>query len=111
MIDYRIHALDGEIGHVEDFVFEDSSWAIRYLIIDTRNWWPGKKVLVSPEWIHNISWERSMVEVDLHRDTIKQAPEYDPYTPISREYETLLFDHYRREAYWKAEHPEMISTG
>lgn len=101
MTDYRIHALDGEIGHVDDFIFDDASWVIRYIIVDTRNWWPGKKVLVSPEWISHISWEKSTVDVDLHRDTIKEAPDYDPYSRISREYETQLFDHYRREAYWQ----------
>ena len=46
MIGYHIEATDGEIGHVEDFLVEDSSWAIRYMIVDTRNWWPGRKVLV-----------------------------------------------------------------
>ena len=55
---YRIHAEDGEIGHVEDFMIDDETWAIRYLIVDTRNWWPGKKVLVSPQWIERSQLER-----------------------------------------------------
>ena len=45
---YHIHASDGEIGHVEDFLIEDADWSIRYLVVDTKNWWPGKKVLISP---------------------------------------------------------------
>jgi len=46
---YHIHATDGELGHVEDFVIDDETWAIRYLIVDTRNWLPGKKILIAPQ--------------------------------------------------------------
>ena len=53
---HHIQATDGEIGHVEDFIIDDETWAIRYLIVDTQNWWPGKKVLVSPQWIERVSW-------------------------------------------------------
>lgn len=99
-LEYRIHARDGDIGHVEDFIFEDENWVIRYMEIDTRNWLPGKKVLVSPEWIEKVSWEKSAVYVDLHRDAIKQAPEYEPHTGVTRDYEGRLHDHYSREGYW-----------
>ena len=51
---YHIQAADGEIGHVEDFIIDDETWAIRYLVIDTKNWWYGKKVLVSPQWIERV---------------------------------------------------------
>jgi uncharacterized protein YrrD len=73
---HHIQAADGEIGHVDDFIIDDETWAIRYLIIDTRNWWPGKKVLVSPQWIERVSWSESKVFVNLSRETIKQSPEY-----------------------------------
>ena len=56
---YYIAALDGDIGHVEDFLVDDRAWAIRYLVVDTRNWWPGKKVVLSPEWIKTVSWPES----------------------------------------------------
>jgi hypothetical protein len=49
--DYHIQATDGEVGHLEDFIVDDQNWVIRYMVVDTRNWWPGKKVLVSPQWI------------------------------------------------------------
>ena len=48
---YRIGATDGDIGHVEDFIIDDETWEIRYMVVDTQNWWPGKKVLVAPQWI------------------------------------------------------------
>jgi uncharacterized protein YrrD len=73
---HYIQATDGEIGHVEDFLLDGDTWTIRYLVVDTRNWWPGKKVLVSPEWIDSIVWEDSRVYVSLSRETIKQAPEF-----------------------------------
>jgi hypothetical protein len=101
--DYHIQAIDGEIGHVEDFIIDDETWAIRYLIIDTRNWLPGKKVLLSPQWIEHVSWEESKVFVNLHRDTIQQSPEYTTDSLITRDYETGLHRHYNRKGYWVEE--------
>jgi sporulation protein YlmC with PRC-barrel domain len=97
---YHIHATDGEIGHVEDFVIDDKTWAIRYLIVDTRNWWPGKRVLVSPQWIDRVSWRESKVFVNLSREAIRQSPEYRMESPPTREYETGLHLHYDRLGYW-----------
>jgi hypothetical protein len=99
---HRIHATDGEIGHVEDFVIDDETWAIRYLVVDTRNWWPGKRVLVSPQWIERISWNESKVFVNLSRETVKQSPEYSEEA-LTRDYETRLHQHYDREGYWTNE--------
>ena len=71
---YYIEATDGDIGHVDDFIVDTTAWAIRYMLIDTRNWWPGKKVLVSPEWINRVSWPDSRVYVDMSKQAIKSAP-------------------------------------
>jgi len=101
---YHIHTRDGEIGHVEDFVVDAYDWAIRYVVVDTRNWWPGKRVLVSPTWIERISWEEAAAHVDLDRETIREAPGFDPSSPITRPYEASLFEYYGREAYWSREH-------
>lgn len=97
---YHIAATDGEIGHVEDFIVEDDSWAIRYLAIDTRNWLPGKKVMISPQWISSIDWAQGKVHVNLSCEGIKESPEYDNSRLISREYETQLYEHYRQPGYW-----------
>ncbi|MFO1498811.1 MAG: PRC-barrel domain-containing protein [Verrucomicrobiota bacterium] len=105
LVGYHIQARDGEIGHVADLVVEDATWAIRYLVVDTRNWLPGKKVLVAPPWIENVSWERSMVVADLPRALIEQAPPYDSEALLTRDYEVSLFKHYSREGYWGAEAP------
>ena len=98
---YHIQASDGEIGHVEEFIVDDEDWFIRYMVIDTRNWLPGRKVLVSPGWIDQISWRESKVFVDLPKELIKKSPEYDPSAPVNREYEERLYDFYGRPKYWK----------
>jgi len=100
---YHIQAADGEIGHVEDFIIDDKNWAIRYLIIDTRNWWPGKKILVSPQWIERVSWNESKVFVNLPSQTIKQAPEYTEESLLTRDYESRLHQYYNRPGYWADE--------
>ena len=106
----NIQAQDGEIGHIEDFVIDDEAWAIRYLIVDTQNWWPGKKVLISTRWIERISWEESKVFVNLTREAVSQAPEYIEGTSITRDHETKLHRHYNREGYW-ANQPAAMSAG
>lgn len=96
---YYIEASDGEIGHVEDFIADDDDWAIRYMVVDTRNWWPGKKVLISPHWIERTSWHESQVHVNLPRKSIQQAPEYRLREPLTRDYEASLHQHYGRAPY------------
>ncbi len=100
---YHLEASDGEIGHVEDFIIDEETWAIRYLVIDTKNWWPGKKVLVSPQWIERVSWGESKVFINLTRKDIKQSPEYIEESPLSRIYEIELYKHYNRKGYWPDE--------
>lgn len=97
---YNIEASDGEIGHVAGFVVQDQTWAIRYIEVSTRNWWPGKKVLISPAWIERVSWMDASVDVKLSRDAIQSGPEYVESEPITREYESQLFTHYGRPPYW-----------
>lgn len=100
VLGYYIQARDGQIGHVEDFLIAPDTWHIRYMVVDTRNWLPGRKVLVSPEWIQQVSWDDMQVVVDLPRDRIKNSPVYDPSTPVERAYETQLFDFYGQRRYW-----------
>jgi len=97
---YHIGAADGEIGHVDGFVVDDEAWAIRYIEVATRNWWPGKRVLVSPAWIERVSWTDSEVYVGLSREAIQNGPEYVESMPITREYENRLYFHYGRPPYW-----------
>ena len=99
----NLRATDGEIGHVEDFIIDDETWAIRYFVINTRNWWPGKKVLISPRWIERISWSEANVFVNLTREAIKQSPQYTEESLPTRDFETRLHQHYNRPGYWVEE--------
>ena len=109
---YHIDAIDGEIGHVDSFLMDDEAWAVRYIEVATRNWWPGRKVLVSPAWVERVSWTDSRVYVGLSREAIRNGPEYDDSTLISREYENRLHLHYGRPPYWlhEAEHEASFAT-
>lgn len=98
---HSIQALDGEVGHVEDFVIDDETWTIRYLIVGTRNWWPGKKVLIATRSVDRINWEDSTVYLRLMRATIQESPEYSEGLLITRDYEAKLHRHYDLEEYWQ----------
>ena len=95
-----IHATDGEIGHVDDFIIDDETWEIRYLIVNTSNWWVGKKVLISPQWGDRVSWDDKTVFINLSREAIKQSPEYTDKSLLTRNYEIGLHGHYNRKGYW-----------
>jgi hypothetical protein len=97
---YSIDALNGEVGHTEDFIAEDDSWCIRYMVVDTRKLLPGKKVIISPEWIKEIDWGESRVVVDLLAETIRNSPEIDLEEPISKKDEEDLFNYYGFPRYW-----------
>jgi hypothetical protein len=86
---------------VDDFIVDDETWEIRYLVIDTRNWWIGKKVLLAPGWASRVSWLERMIYVNVSRQFIKSSPEWDT-TPagINRQYERRLHDYYARPFYW-----------
>lgn len=98
---YAIHGADEDIGHVKDFIFDDQEWPIRYLVVDTRNWWPGgKKILIGTQWIESINWADAAVQVKLTRDQIKDSPAYDEDAALNRDYEARLHDFYDRKGYW-----------
>lgn len=96
VIGYNISALDGEFGHIDDIIIDDDSWTIEYWIIKTKNWLPGKKVLISPQSINSISWEDEKVYVDMTTDSIKNSPEYGPSKPIYLEHEEEWNSEYGR---------------
>lgn len=100
IIGYHIHASDGDIGHVSGIIIEDQSMSVRYLIIDTTNWFGGHKVLISPEWIKEMKWLDKSVTINLTRDKIKKAPHYNPNQELSRNHELAVYKHYGFENYW-----------
>lgn len=100
VIGSHVQGTDGELGHVDDFLIDVETWAIRYFIIDTRKWWLEKKVLISSKWIERVSWLEAKVYINLARETMKQAPEYMDLEPLTREYEANLHTRYQRWESW-----------
>lgn len=99
---YHIQGSDEAIGHVEDFLVDDETWEVRYLVVDTSNWWFGKKVLIAPQWASRVSWEQKKVYVDMSREQIQNSPEWDE-TAADRAYEARLHEHHGRVAQWPSD--------
>jgi hypothetical protein len=107
---YHIQGTDGAIGHVDDFIVDDETWEVRYLAIDTRDWWFGKKVLIAPQWASSVSWSERRVHVAMSRAQIKDAPEWHAGTPVNREYEERLYDYHGRPIYWPEGSPRIDAS-
>lgn len=101
LINYTLKAEDDEIGRCKDFLFDDRLWVVRYILADTGKWLPGRKVLISLDWIESVSWLENEVKVDVTSEAIKNSPEFDPSQPVNREYEIVLYDYYGRPKYWE----------
>lgn len=101
VLGFHIRALDGEVGHVDDFIVDLDNWKIRYLLADTSNFIGGKWVLISPDWARRVDWNNLTFNVDMNTADVKNSPEYDPKHPIERTFETKLHDYYHRPAYWR----------
>jgi hypothetical protein len=106
---YHVQALDGEIGHVDGFIIDEDNWSIRYLIVDTKNWWPGKVVIVAPQWIERVSWGDRRIFVSLSKEAILESPEYLPEA-LSRDYESKLYAHYHSSGYWENQSREGLAS-
>jgi hypothetical protein len=100
ILNYKILATDGEIGSVSDLIVDDREMKLRYLVIDTGSWLPGKKVVLSTAWISGVAPERETVVMNIEKKRIKEAPEYKPDAQLDRDYETRLHDYYRFPYYW-----------
>jgi len=95
----HIHATDGNIGHVENFMVDDATWTIDYLIVDTKNWWPGKHVLLSPHAVQDISYLEQEIRLKVSRNQVKTSPAWDPVTIVEQEYQRRLHQHYDWPSY------------
>lgn len=100
VLGHHVHATDGDIGHVQDLIVDDGTWTIRYMIVDTSNWWGGHEVLVAPQWIEAVSWSDAKVDVNLTRQAVKGAPPYDSVAKLDRQQEQGMHEHYGRDGYW-----------
>jgi sporulation protein YlmC with PRC-barrel domain len=100
LIGFTMGATDGEIGKVKEFYFEDDTWVVRYLIVDTGNWLSGRVVLISTQSIINMDWDKKIFLVDLTKEQIKNSPEINTDLPVSRQEEVKLQKYYPWVQYW-----------
>jgi hypothetical protein len=91
---YGIHAIDGLIGHLENFMLDDVTWTIRYLIVDTRNWWPGAHVLLSPYAVQSVEWTNREIRLNVSREQVKGSPPWNPAEVAEQVYERQLHQYY-----------------
>lgn len=96
---YNILATDGDIGEVNDFLLDDEL-KLRYLVIDTGRWLPGKKVMLSTAWISSVDPQKQTVVMNIDKKRIEEGPLYENEHVLDREYETRLHEHYRYPPYW-----------
>lgn len=110
LISARIHASDKPIGKVFDFYFEQRTWTVRYFVIDTRVWLPGRMVLIAPPSVEGADWDEGIVHMALTSDQIEHSPHVDSKVTISREHETMLAKYFGWLPYWESRPlPESIS--
>lgn len=101
---YTVHAADEKLGGVKDFIVDDETWDIRYLVADTSFWPFSRQVLLSTDWIETIRWENQTMTLDLTSSSIESAPEFNPFEPVNRELEERVYDYYGRPAYWASDY-------
>ncbi len=97
---YEVEGTDGRVGYVDDFLIDDEGWMIRYFIVDTRKWLPGRRILSSPRWVRDVDWVEREVRLSLSCEQIESSPEFDPDTTVRRSYEEELHAHYGEVGYW-----------
>ena len=96
----KLAALDGDIGHVKDFYFDDNIWVIRYAIADTGSWLPGRLVLLSPHAFGALDQHEKILHINLHKTQIQDSPSIESHKPVSRQYEAEYYRYYGWPAYW-----------
>jgi hypothetical protein len=97
---FAIHATDGDIGRVYDLYFDDHRWTVRYLVVDTRHWLPGRRILLSPTSVRDVDWAHREIVVALSRDLIRQSPGVDSDRPVGRERIALFRECYTLPYAW-----------
>lgn len=97
----KLAAVDGDIGHVKDFYFDDKSWVIRYLVADTGSWLTGRLVLLSPHAFGNFDPLEGTLHLKLPRKRIEDSPSIESHRPVSRQYELEYYRYYGWPMYWE----------
>lgn len=97
---YRLHAADGDIGHVHQVLFDDRNWEVRYIVVRTGSWLFGRDVLLLPDMISDLDHDEQRIDTELSRRQIKDAPTIEERLPVSLHYEQQFHLHYDWDPYW-----------
>src|ERR1051326_3105996 len=100
LIAYSVQATDDKIGKVDDFYFDDERWTVRYMVVNTGHWLPGRKVLISPVSLLQPDWETKTFPVNLTKEQVRKSPDINTAKPVSRQQEAELHKYYAWPAYW-----------
>jgi len=95
-----IRTTDGEMGTVEQFYFDDETWAIRYLTVETGGWLGGRQVLISPFSVVQADWQARRLDVALTKKQVQNSPDIDTHLPVSRQHEAAYLGYYGYPYYW-----------
>ena len=90
---FGIRAIDGTIGRVEDFYFDDRAWIVRHLVVDAGTWSSSRKVLLSPTSIGRPDGAEKVLRVLLTTEQVKNSPDIDTARPVSRQHEVEAYAH------------------
>ncbi len=99
---YVVRASDGPIGHVKDFFFDDRSWVVRYLVVETGSWLKSRKVLISPVALRGPEWTARLLPVAITKEQVRNSPDVDTHLPVSRQHEVQYADYYGDPYYWES---------
>jgi hypothetical protein len=97
---YEIEAVDGRLGTVKDFLFDDRTWRTRWVVVDTGGWLTGRRVLIHPSALHTVDHEAKVFRVDLTQNQVKNSPTIEEHQPITMETERSQFDYYSWDPFW-----------
>ncbi|MGZ3788182.1 MAG: hypothetical protein ACXVLQ_06640 [Bacteriovorax sp.] len=100
ILNSSLHAKDGKIGHLDDLLFDDVKWTVRYLVVRTGGILNRERVLISPLGIAKLDWSNRAVKLNLTQQQIETSPDIDTDQPIFRQMEKKYFDFYNWPYYW-----------
>jgi hypothetical protein len=97
---FEIRATDGELGTMGEFYFDDDTWAIRYLTVETGGWLGGREVLISPISVAYTDWQTKRLNVALTKKQVENSPDIDTHRPVSRQQEAAYLRYDGSPYYW-----------
>ncbi len=92
VIGYRTHAIDGDLGEVEDFIVDTRNWSIAFAVLDTGHWLPGRKIMLPVVWVNGIDWAERRFNIDVTKAALESAPEIEE--PLSAQSITAFYEHF-----------------